>query len=203
MSDLPSKAAQYLQSWLVNAYSDSSPPGSESVLTMLAEVSRLADEDWMKLAESYDDAELSDIDFNKQKQAIWATIPAALKAAVAGKKEEAVAAMALHNGLVNLSRGVPNELDYGFSAHAVQSRRPTEDDWNRARVIAALQTLKEKREVILRRGARLLHMNKAGVLKLLENYRGGLVGGEQLRRLVAFAESTISKGDTLFVDDLI
>ena len=202
MSDLPSKAAQYLQNWLVNAYSASSPPGSESVLEMLAEVSRQADEDWKTLVGPDDEPEYYDKDRNIKKQAIWAVIPAALRAAVAGR-EEAVAALALFDGLTNLSRGVQSENNHGFSCHPVQSRKPTDDEWNRARVIAALQTLKEKREVILPRGARLLGMNRAGVLKLVENFRGGLVGGEQLRRLVAFAESAISEGDTLFIDDLI
>jgi hypothetical protein len=206
MSDLPTKAAKYLQDWLVNAYSESSPPGADSVLEMLATVSRLADEDWMSLVRSDDnddEANFPDQDHNTKKQAVWAVIPAALRAAVAGKDERAVAALTLHDGLVNLSRGVQDDHNHGFSCRSVQSRNPTGDEWNRARVIAALQIFKEKREEILRQGATLLGMNRAGVLKLAENYRGGLVGGEQLRRLVAFAESAISEGDTLFVDDLI
>lgn len=198
-----SKAAQYLQDWLTRTDPQKAPPNADAILDMLANVSRLADQEWADLANSFDEGQHSDAEFNSRKQAIWAVIATAFRAALSMQNENALAVEALRDGLVNLAGGVPDADAHGFSHHAVQSLHTIDSEWDRARVIAALQARPDKREEILRRGARLLGIDRAGVLKLAENFRGGLVGTGHLRQLVGFAKNAISEGETFPLDDLV
>ena len=205
MNNPTSKAAQYLQDWLTRTDPQKAPPNADAILDMLANVSRLADQEWADLANSFDEGQFSDKEYNSRKQAIWAVITTAFRAALSIAGEDALVAEALRKGIVNLAGSVPDPdgFAHGFSHHAVQSLHTIDSEWDRARVIAALQARPDKREEILRRGARLLGIDRAGVLKLAENFRGGLVGTGHLRQLVGFAKNAISEGETFPLDDLV
>jgi len=205
MNTPTSKAAQHLQDSLRKLDPQKAPPNADAILDMLATVSRLADQEWSDLANSSNEVQFSDREYNARKQTIWAVITTAFRAVLSFAGEDALAADALRGGLVNLAGNVPdtNGNAHGFSHHATQSLKTVNDEWDRARIIAALQARPDERDKILRRGARLLGINRAGILKLVENFTGSRVGGKHLHKLVALAKKAISDGETFPLDDLV
>ena len=174
------KAAIYLEKFARQRAGQSLDP--EELVALLVEVDRLAALD------------LKDCRTEVQKQKVYAVIAGATKHVIQNHGASATASSELYEALVNLVLGVPK--DKRLNKQSVPSQLSHKQDNIRAALIVACENNPAEREDIIKAAAVQLNLSVVKTKKFLENYHGGRIKSQALRRNVDYFRKVGEAGES-------
>ena len=181
------RAGKYLQSWLQH---EPDPQNlKEEHTVFLTDFFELADQDF------------ADCVTDDQRRKVWAGVTAALLEHLNSLTIDSSALRALHDNLVNNALLRPPGVRLG--AGIIGKSKSLETDCVRALVVALWDQYPDARPQLAIDCSELTDMHAESVPKFVENFKSGLVGGEQLKVLVQTARKQIEDSGTKRIKDHI
>ena len=174
------RAGKYLQSWLQHE----------------PDLQNLEEEHTVFLTNFFDlaDQDFADCATDDQRRKVWAGITAALLDHLNSLTIDSSALRMLHDNLVNNALLRPPDVRLG--AGIIGKSKPLETDWIRALVVALWDQYPDDRLQLATDCSEFTDMQAEAVPKFVENFKSGLVGGEQLKALVQTARKQIEDSGT-------
>ena len=176
------RAGMYLQSWL-----------RHQPISVMADKEKAEEERGSFLARFFALADLdyADCDTDDERRKVWSAVTAALLETLNSYQIDSVALRSLHDNLVNSALRRPAEVSMG--ANIIGGTKPISEEWRRACVVALWERYPDARQQIATDCSRFTDVRREAVPKLVENYKGGLIGGRVFSDLVETARNRISE----------
>ena len=186
MSPNPDRATKALAAWLKQDPQHESPA---TAAAKLEQILRLADQDYAACST------------NQQRQAVWSVIAAANHRFMA-RSNGSKAALELMRALQNRSNGLrgPNPLDAG--APKIQPRS-IDKDFDRARILVALETHPSRQEQIFRNARQITGMSKREIRKIRDNVKQGQIKAPAFHRNLTDLKKRVASGELTLIKDLL
>ena len=186
MAPNPDRAAKYLAAWLEQN------PQHESQVTAAAKLEKileLVDEDY------------ADCETDRQRQAVWSVIAAASHSFMA-RSNGSSAAFELSQALQSRSYGLRGHNALDANSPKVQ-QRSIDEDFERARILVALETHPHRRDRIFRNARLIAGMGKKEIRKFQDNVKQAQIKALAFHRNVAYLKKRAASGDLTLIQDLL